>query len=40
MFEKILKKKLKKLKQLFGTDVEKELLPLSGEEIRIKRKKD
>jgi len=40
MFEQVLKKKLKKLKELFGnTNVERELLPLTGEEVRIKKKK-
>ena len=41
MFEKLLKEKLKKFKKLFGkTDLEKELLPLQGEEIKIKKKKE
>ena len=41
MFEDLIKKKLKKLREIFGSTehVEKELLPLQGEEIRIKNKK-
>ena len=41
MFEQIIRKKLKKLRELFGhEDVERELLPLQGEEVKIKKEKD
>lgn len=41
MFDKLIKKKLKKLKEILpgAEDVEKELLPLEGEEVKIKKKK-
>lgn len=39
--EKLIKKKLKKLAEKFPSarEVERELVPLSGEEVRIKKKK-
>ena len=41
MFDKLIKKKLKKLKEVFpGSEhIERELLPLQGEEVKIKTKK-
>jgi len=41
MFEKLLKERLRKLRRLFGeTNVEAELLPLRGEEVKIKKKRE
>ena len=41
MFERLIKKKLKKLRKILpgASNVEKDLLPLEGEKIPIKKKK-